>query len=154
MDEEYDAIVLGTGLKECIISGLLSVSGMKVSSRKKERERMACKSDFFVSREGVVELPPPATDACSSLLIPAPSSVIVHTTGAPHGPQQLLRRGVGLPQPQPGAFFSPPLDPDAAADALRRNPLFDRIAVRAPPLFSLALPHDHRSPPKTKNTTE
>jgi len=25
MDEEYDAIVLGTGLKECIISGLLSV---------------------------------------------------------------------------------------------------------------------------------
>ncbi len=30
MDQEYDAIVLGTGLKECIISGLLSVSGMKV----------------------------------------------------------------------------------------------------------------------------
>jgi Rab GDP dissociation inhibitor len=30
MDEEYDAIVLGTGLKECIISGLLSVDGMKV----------------------------------------------------------------------------------------------------------------------------
>jgi Rab GDP dissociation inhibitor len=30
MDGEYDAIVLGTGLKECIISGLLSVSGLKV----------------------------------------------------------------------------------------------------------------------------
>ncbi|GBF90185.1 guanosine nucleotide diphosphate dissociation inhibitor [Raphidocelis subcapitata] len=30
MDEEYDAIVLGTGLKECIISGLLSVKGLKV----------------------------------------------------------------------------------------------------------------------------
>eukprot|EP00163_Fabomonas_tropica_P015705 TRINITY_DN28531_c0_g1_i1.p1 TRINITY_DN28531_c0_g1~~TRINITY_DN28531_c0_g1_i1.p1 ORF type:complete len:452 (+),score=158.55 TRINITY_DN28531_c0_g1_i1:33-1358(+) len=30
MDEEYDAIVLGTGLKECIISGLLSVDGKKV----------------------------------------------------------------------------------------------------------------------------
>lgn len=30
MDEHYDAIVLGTGLKECILSGLLSVSGMKV----------------------------------------------------------------------------------------------------------------------------
>mmetsp|Transcript_8318 Transcript_8318/g.30693 ORF Transcript_8318/g.30693 Transcript_8318/m.30693 type:complete len:442 (+) Transcript_8318:45-1370(+) len=30
MDETYDAIVLGTGLKECILSGLLSVSGMKV----------------------------------------------------------------------------------------------------------------------------
>ncbi|KAK9509689.1 hypothetical protein O3M35_006948 [Rhynocoris fuscipes] len=26
MDEEYDAIVLGTGLKECILSGMLSVS--------------------------------------------------------------------------------------------------------------------------------
>jgi Rab GDP dissociation inhibitor len=30
MDEEYDAIVLGTGLKECIISGVLSVDGLKV----------------------------------------------------------------------------------------------------------------------------
>lgn len=31
MDEEYDAIVLGTGLKECIISGLLSsVEKLKV----------------------------------------------------------------------------------------------------------------------------
>eukprot|EP01113_Clastostelium_recurvatum_P030354 TRINITY_DN367_c0_g1_i1.p1 TRINITY_DN367_c0_g1~~TRINITY_DN367_c0_g1_i1.p1 ORF type:complete len:462 (-),score=163.35 TRINITY_DN367_c0_g1_i1:99-1421(-) len=30
MDDQYDAIVLGTGLKECIISGLLSVDGMKV----------------------------------------------------------------------------------------------------------------------------
>lgn len=30
MDDEYDAIVLGTGFKECIISGLLSVDGYKV----------------------------------------------------------------------------------------------------------------------------
>lgn len=30
MNETYDAIVLGTGLKECIISGLLSVEGKKV----------------------------------------------------------------------------------------------------------------------------
>eukprot|EP01095_Lingulamoeba_sp_RSL-Kostka_P009955 TRINITY_DN3491_c0_g1_i1.p1 TRINITY_DN3491_c0_g1~~TRINITY_DN3491_c0_g1_i1.p1 ORF type:complete len:441 (+),score=176.11 TRINITY_DN3491_c0_g1_i1:171-1493(+) len=30
MDEEYDVIVLGTGLTECILSGLLSVNGMKV----------------------------------------------------------------------------------------------------------------------------
>jgi len=30
MDEEYDCIVLGTGLTECIISGMLSVSGKKV----------------------------------------------------------------------------------------------------------------------------
>ena len=31
MDASYDAIVLGTGLKECIISGLLSGDGLKVS---------------------------------------------------------------------------------------------------------------------------
>ncbi|KAI1287281.1 Rab GDP dissociation inhibitor beta [Halotydeus destructor] len=30
MEEEYDCIVLGTGLKECILSGMLSVSGKKV----------------------------------------------------------------------------------------------------------------------------
>ncbi|KAA3679023.1 Rab GDP dissociation inhibitor [Paragonimus westermani] len=30
MDEEYDFIVLGTGLKECIISGLMSIEGKKV----------------------------------------------------------------------------------------------------------------------------
>jgi Rab GDP dissociation inhibitor len=29
-DEQYDAIVLGTGLKECVLSGLLSVNGKKV----------------------------------------------------------------------------------------------------------------------------
>ncbi|CAO2813628.1 unnamed protein product [Amaranthus hypochondriacus] len=30
MDVDYDVIVLGTGLKECILSGLLSVDGLKV----------------------------------------------------------------------------------------------------------------------------
>ena len=30
MDEEYDVIVCGTGLKECILSGLLSSEGKKV----------------------------------------------------------------------------------------------------------------------------
>lgn len=30
MDEEYDVIILGTGLKECILSGLMSVAGKKV----------------------------------------------------------------------------------------------------------------------------
>ena len=29
-DGEYDAIVLGTGLKECVMSGLLSTQGLKV----------------------------------------------------------------------------------------------------------------------------
>eukprot|EP00008_Paramoeba_atlantica_P003456 CAMPEP_0201479994 /NCGR_PEP_ID=MMETSP0151_2-20130828/4599_1 /ASSEMBLY_ACC=CAM_ASM_000257 /TAXON_ID=200890 /ORGANISM="Paramoeba atlantica, Strain 621/1 / CCAP 1560/9" /LENGTH=440 /DNA_ID=CAMNT_0047861735 /DNA_START=112 /DNA_END=1434 /DNA_ORIENTATION=- len=30
MDDEYDCIVLGTGLTECILSGVLSVAGLKV----------------------------------------------------------------------------------------------------------------------------
>lgn len=30
MDTDYDVIVLGTGLTECILSGLLSVDGKKV----------------------------------------------------------------------------------------------------------------------------
>lgn len=30
MNEQYDVIVCGTGLKECILSGLLSVKGKKV----------------------------------------------------------------------------------------------------------------------------
>lgn len=30
MDEEYDIIVLGTGLTECILSGILSIEGKKV----------------------------------------------------------------------------------------------------------------------------
>jgi Rab GDP dissociation inhibitor len=30
MDELYDAIILGTGFKECVLSGLLSVDGLKV----------------------------------------------------------------------------------------------------------------------------
>ena len=30
MDQEYDVIVCGTGLKECILSGLMSVSGKRV----------------------------------------------------------------------------------------------------------------------------
>ena len=41
MDVEYDVIVLGTGLKECILSGLLSVNGLKVLS--------ASLSSFFSS---------------------------------------------------------------------------------------------------------
>ena len=50
MDEEYDVIVLGTGLKECILSGLLSVDGLKVST----------------------EHPPPGNDTRTSLRSPSP----------------------------------------------------------------------------------
>ena len=30
MDQEYDAVILGTGLKDCLLAGLLSEDGMKV----------------------------------------------------------------------------------------------------------------------------
>ena len=39
MDVEYDVIVLGTGLKECILSGLLSVDRLKVRVRTLPRRR-------------------------------------------------------------------------------------------------------------------
>lgn len=42
MDDQYDAIVLGTGLKECIISGLLSVNGFKVEARAPSTSPLAC----------------------------------------------------------------------------------------------------------------
>ena len=41
MDETYDAIVLGTGLKECILSGLLSVDGLKVRPLRSSQCRLA-----------------------------------------------------------------------------------------------------------------
>ena len=30
MESEYDVVVMGTGLKECLLSGLMSASGKKV----------------------------------------------------------------------------------------------------------------------------
>lgn len=42
MDDQYDAIVLGTGLKECIISGLLSVNGFKVEAHAPSTSPLAC----------------------------------------------------------------------------------------------------------------
>ena len=49
MDASYDAIVLGTGLKECIISGLLSVDGLKVTLNLPSSTRFDC----FYSRYAV-----------------------------------------------------------------------------------------------------
>lgn len=39
MDEQYDVLVHGTGLEECILSGFLTVDGLKV--------RGALQSDVF-----------------------------------------------------------------------------------------------------------
>lgn len=36
-DGKYDAIILGTGLKECILSGLLSVKGKKVCTARRKK---------------------------------------------------------------------------------------------------------------------
>lgn len=38
--EEYDVIVLGTGITECIISGLLSVDGKKVCWDERMSQKM------------------------------------------------------------------------------------------------------------------
>ncbi|KAH9657768.1 Guanosine nucleotide diphosphate dissociation inhibitor [Citrus sinensis] len=52
MDEDYDVIVLGTGLKECILSGVLSVDGLKLWKRfkgdDKPPERLGSSKEYNV----------------------------------------------------------------------------------------------------------
>lgn len=47
-DGNYDVIILGTGLKECILSGLLSVKGKKVRST--GVRAITCDADFLAHR--------------------------------------------------------------------------------------------------------
>lgn len=54
-EEDFDVVVLGTGLKECILSGLLSVAGMKVTKNlppKKEKifhfDKIMKKKMYFI----------------------------------------------------------------------------------------------------------
>ena len=65
MDETYDAIVLGTGLKECIISGLLSVDGLKVR---------CC----WVGSPHVLTLPPADTACCRCCTSTATTTMAEH----------------------------------------------------------------------------
>jgi hypothetical protein len=51
MDETYDVIVLGTGLTECIISGLLSVAGKKARREGRTQRHLAAQQR---QRGGVV----------------------------------------------------------------------------------------------------
>ena len=76
MDQDYDAIVLGTGLKECILSGLLSVSGKKVCTH--------------------VSLQPARLQA----------RIRIHDfcAGAPYGPGIILWWRVCFPEPDSGVF--------------------------------------------------
>ncbi|PWZ11082.1 Guanosine nucleotide diphosphate dissociation inhibitor 1 [Zea mays] len=65
MDEEYDVIVLGTGLKECILSGLLSVDGLKLWKRFRGEDKPP--AHLGASRDYNVDMVPkihkvPATD--------------------------------------------------------------------------------------------
>ncbi|KAF8349755.1 GDP dissociation inhibitor [Amanita rubescens] len=56
MDEEYDVIVLGTGLTECILSGLLSVEGKKLY--RKFRPDQAPPTELGRDRDYAVDLVP------------------------------------------------------------------------------------------------
>ena len=129
MDEKYDAIVLGTGFKECIISGLLSVEGLKVLPASCAHPWLAMRGSWVPSacshllRLGVAAY----TNLCDHLawaecaetlravldkltfeyrqqscpVALRPTSRL--RAGAAHGPQQLLRRRLGLPEPHAGA---------------------------------------------------
>merc|ERR1711872_1037486 len=81
MDEEYDCIVLGTGLTECILSGMLSVSG-KILTRtilKHGRRliprllpRMKCTRNLVWMKTPVIllDMPLPCTETMSTEVSP------------------------------------------------------------------------------------
>ncbi|RYG64434.1 hypothetical protein EON64_14005 [archaeon] len=97
-DGEYDAIVLGTGLTECIISGLLSVQGKRVLHLDRNNyygaetaslslqnlfqkfRDSACPSTLGPSRDWNVDLVPKFIMACGSLVkILLHTKVTIHT---------------------------------------------------------------------------
>lgn len=68
--ESYDAVVLGTGLKECIISGLLSVSGLKVRCAQQHGmgvQRALTGAASFCCSPVAQGVPPPASRRCCTL---------------------------------------------------------------------------------------
>jgi len=93
MDEEYDVIVLGTGLTECVLSGLLSVEGKKVlhidrndyyggdsaslnltQLYRKFRQNQAAPTDIGRDRDYAVDLIPKFIIASGEL-----TKILVHT---------------------------------------------------------------------------
>ena len=61
MDENYDVIVLGTGLTECVLSGILSVEGKRccTSTDKTLRWRIGLLKPLPVIRQVQTKLPKP-----------------------------------------------------------------------------------------------
>lgn len=55
MEEEYDVVVLGTGLTECILSGLLSVDGKKVLHMGTNANRSRKQSCSFLPLLGLIK---------------------------------------------------------------------------------------------------
>ncbi|CAE6540691.1 unnamed protein product [Rhizoctonia solani] len=72
MDEHYDVIVLGTGLTECILSGLLSVEGKKLY--KQFRDGAAPPAELGRDRDYAVDLIPKFIIASGEL-----THMLVHT---------------------------------------------------------------------------
>eukprot|EP00887_Chlorella_sp_A99_P005020 scaffold4.g5020.t1 len=72
MDEEYDAIILGTGLKECIVSGLLSVDGLKLYERFRPGQKPP--AELGPSRDYNVDLVPKFIMANGNLV-----KILIHT---------------------------------------------------------------------------
>jgi hypothetical protein len=58
-DGNYDAIILGTGLTECIVSGLLSVNGMKVLHIDRNNYYGGASASLNLTVPPPLPLPPP-----------------------------------------------------------------------------------------------
>ena len=89
MEETYDAIVLGTGLTECIISGLLAVDGKK--ARACVRAGLGCAA--------------PATDLPTSATLRVSASRTLPDPGlAACNNSRMTFENRGLPAPPAGGF--------------------------------------------------
>ncbi|CAN1354048.1 Guanosine nucleotide diphosphate dissociation inhibitor 2 [Linum perenne] len=82
MDEEYDVIVLGTGLKECILSGLLSVDGLKLWKRFRGTEQPP--ANLGSSRDYNVDMIPKVFDVTKYLSFKAVDGSFVYNKGKVH----------------------------------------------------------------------
>ena len=81
-DGEYDVIVLGTGLKECIISGILSVDGKKVCIHPPRAFEFFCTTQWSATRPACVKSGRRQVRACVRILLrrlqPEGSSIATH----------------------------------------------------------------------------
>lgn len=138
MDEEYDVVVCGTGLKECILSGLLSVHGKKVlhvdanpyygaesaslnlsNLYQKFRPGVVPPASLGANREWNVDLIPKFVMACGTLV-----KILLHTKVTRYLEWQVIEGTYVYQFQKPGIFSGPKF--------IHKVPASDREALTSP----------------------